>query len=103
MENQKGIYEVLSPWAEADPPPLKGLADRLPDLSGKKIGFFRNSKRAARPTFVNLEARLTKRFPDASFSEYTFLPNDDVIATRFLPEYEEWLKGMDAVIFAYGD
>ena len=35
-------YEVLSPWAEADPIPIKGLAPRLDKIDGKKIGLPKN-------------------------------------------------------------
>jgi hypothetical protein len=104
MENNKGVYEVLSPWAEADPVPARGLAERVNDLSGKRIGFFRNSKRAARPILANLEGKLKKRFPTLSLSEFTFLPNDDVEAVpQLLGKFEEWLKTVDAVVLAYGD
>jgi hypothetical protein len=30
-------YDVLSPWAEVDPLPLRGISPRLDSLSGKKI------------------------------------------------------------------
>ena len=43
-------YEVLSPWAEADPIPFRGISPRLGTLEGKKIGLLANSKRAAAPT-----------------------------------------------------
>ena len=42
-------YEVLSPWAEVDPVPPRGLSPRLDTLAGKKIGLFVNTKRAAKP------------------------------------------------------
>ena len=32
-------YSVLSPWADADPIPLKGLGARINGLTGKKIGL----------------------------------------------------------------
>ena len=32
-----GQYEVLNPWAEADPIPLEGISARLNELAGKKI------------------------------------------------------------------
>jgi hypothetical protein len=100
----KGVYEVLGPWAEADPVPARGLAERVNDLSGKTIGFFRNSKRAARPILANLEEKLVKRYPSLNISHFTFLPNDDVEATPdLLAKFEEWLKGVDAVVLAYGD
>ena len=42
-------YEVLSPWAEVDPIPLRGISPRVDTLAGKKIGLFANFKRAAKP------------------------------------------------------
>jgi hypothetical protein len=98
-----GVYEVLSPWAEADPLPLKGISARLPDLAGKKIGTFRNSKRAARPALVVLEEKMKAKFPGLEFVPFVFLPNDEIAVTKDLARYEQFLKGVDAVIFAYGD
>jgi hypothetical protein len=96
-------YEVLNPWADADPIPLKGISARLTDLAGKKVGFLRNSKRAARPVFTVLEEKLKARFPTLELSTFVFLPNDDITETGELARFEEWLKEVDAVIFAYGD
>ncbi len=42
-------YEVLSPWAEADPISSRGISPRVESLDGKKIGLYRNAKRAAEP------------------------------------------------------
>ena len=36
----EGQYEVLSPWAEVDPIPLRGISPRIKTLAGKKIGLF---------------------------------------------------------------
>ena len=102
-EKRNGIYEVLSPWADADPLPLKGISARPTDLAGKRIGFLRNSKRAARPTLAVLEEKLKARFPSLEFSTFVFLPNDELGASKDIPSYEQWLKSVDAVIFAYGD
>jgi hypothetical protein len=98
-----GNYEVLSPWAEADPRSLKGISPRISDLAGKRVGFFRNSKRAARPILANLENKLKTRFPSVEISHFVFLKNDDVAKTEDLPAFESWLKEVDAVILAYGD
>ena len=65
-------YEVLSPWAEADPKPLKGIAPRVPDLEGKKIGFFCNAKRAAHPVTQVIAEKLKTRFPPCETSWYFF-------------------------------
>ena len=65
MNNQ---YEVLSPWAEIDPIPLRGISPRLIDLTGKKIGLFCNYKRAARPILTVVEQKLKEKFPTSETS-----------------------------------
>ena len=97
-------YEVMSPWAEADPIPLKGIAPRVKDLSGKRIGMFRNSKRAARPLLAVVEANLKNRFPGCEIKPYAFMPNAGVTETpEWTAKFEVWLNGVDAVVLAYGD
>ncbi len=92
-----GIYEVLSPWAEADPAPLKGLkAPRPASLEGKKIGLYRNDKRAAQPILTILEKKLKARFPSSQITWYTLNKTN-------IPEFEDWLKSVDAVVAAVGD
>jgi len=97
-------YEVLSPWAEADPIPLKGISPRIESLAGKKIGLFRNSKRAALPILNVVERRLREKFPTAEFTEFANLrPNEMIIEQDAKTEFEAWLKGVDAVIATFGD
>jgi hypothetical protein len=97
-------YEVLSPWAEADPIPLKGISPRIESLAGKKIGLFRNSKRAALPIMNVVERRLREKFPTAEFTEFANLrPNEMIIEQDAKNEFEDWLKGVDAVIATFGD
>ena len=100
---ENGQYEVLSPWAEVDPLPLKGLSPRLTDMTGKKIGLFFNNKEAARPIQNIVEARLKKRFPALEFSHFLRIPNLSVAETEDWAKFEEWVKGLDAVILAVGD
>lgn len=95
--NKKGQFEVLSPWAEADPVPLKGLtAPRLDSLAGKKIGLYRNDKRAAQPILTILEKKLKDRFPTCLISWYNGKKTS-------VAEFDEWLKSVDAVVAAVGD
>jgi hypothetical protein len=97
-------YEVLSPWAEAEPVVLKGLAPRLNDLKGKKIGLLRNNKRAAEPILVLAARKLKERFPDAEFSWFrgtTFSASELEVGGR--ERLVDWLKGVDAVVAAVGD
>jgi len=97
-------YEVLSPWAEADPIPLKGLAPRVTDLAGRKIGLLCNNKRAA-PLILNAAERILKeRFPTSetswfrarSFSVSSLEPDN-------VAKFEDWINGVDAVVAAVGD
>lgn len=98
-----GQYEVLSPWADVNPRPLKGIAPRPADLAGKKVGYFWNSKRAARPMLSVIEENLKKRFPGCESDYFPFMPNEGIADTEYLPKFEEWLKGVDAVALSYGD
>jgi hypothetical protein len=98
------LYEVLSPWAEADPIPLKGLAPRLADMSGKKIGLLRNNKRAGEPILNVAARRLKERFPDVEFSWFkgnTFSVSE--LEKNRLGEFEDWITSVDAVIAAAAD
>jgi hypothetical protein len=36
MNKSIGEQQVLSPWADADPVPARGITERLDDLNGKK-------------------------------------------------------------------
>lgn len=97
-------YKVLSPWADADPIPYKGITSRIDSLEGKKIGLFRNSKRAAAPLMKVIESRLKEKFPTMEFTQYANLrPNERIIDQDKKDEFEDWLKGVDAVIATFGD
>ena len=98
------VYEVLSPWAEADPIPLKGLSPRLDKLDGKKIGLLCNSKRAAPIILDATEKLLKQRFSTAKISR--FLARSFSVSSLEKDregEFNDWLKGVDAVIAAVGD
>jgi hypothetical protein len=102
--NAEGIYEVLSPWAEADPVPQKRMAPRLTDLAGKKIGLLRNNKRAAEPMLTVALQRLKELYPGLEFSWFrgnTFSVSQ--LEKSRLKEFEDWIKSMDAVVAAVGD
>ncbi len=97
-------YEVLSPWAEADPVPQKKLAVRLTDLKGKKIGLLRNNKRAAEPILTVAARRLKERYPDLEFSWFkanSFSVSE--LEKNRRQEFEDWINSVDAVVAAVGD
>jgi hypothetical protein len=96
-------YEVLNPWAVVDPISLTGLASRVSDLSNKKIGLYCNPKRATIPIFNVLEEKLKNAYPSSEITRYSA---GSVIAesiTENKKKYEDWIKGVDVVVAAFGD
>jgi hypothetical protein len=98
-------YEVLSPWADIDPLTLKGISPRLSNLEGKKIGLFALSKPASRPIVEAVGEKLKKKFPDLETVLYdSFVPWTIMqVETENKDKFEDWLKGIDAVVAAVGD
>jgi hypothetical protein len=104
-KNIAAAYEVLSPWADADPIPLKGISERVPDLAGRRIGLFASVKPAAPRIMAVLEQKLKRRFPSSEISRY------DAREAFVIPQmtgkdkkvFEEWVKGVDVVVAAVGD
>jgi hypothetical protein len=97
------MYEVLSPWAEVDPVPREGINPRLPELRGRRIGLFHNGKVAAAPILDAVEAGLRERVECVSFARFGRQENLEVAETPARQRYEEWVKGVDAVVLAVGD
>jgi hypothetical protein len=98
------IYEVLSPWAEADPRPLSGLSPRLDKLEGKNIGLLCNNKRAAPLILDATEKILKKKYPSVKLSR--FMARSFSVSSLEKDretEFNDWLKEVDAVIAAVGD
>jgi len=99
-----GQFEVLNPWAEVDPIPLRGISPRLPNLDGKRIGLFCNVKRTARPMLAVVERKLREKFTTLEFTYYAESElNILAIETESRAIFQEWLKGVDGVIAAVGD
>jgi len=100
-----GQYEVLSPWGEADPIPLRGLtAPRVDTMAGKKIGLFVNYKRAARPSGEEVEKQMKALYPDTQYSYFESRDwNADVIETKDREKFIEWIKSVDAIVATIGD
>ncbi len=107
MSNSKltGQYEVLSPWAEADPIPLKGISPRLTDLSGKKFGLLCNAKRASGPIMSVVAEKLKGKYPNSEISiweaEESFLTIQSEGKKK--DKFEEWVDGVDVALVAVGD
>src|SRR5512143_2820873 len=100
MSNQ---YQVLSPWADVDPVPLKSISPRLSDLSGKRIGLYANSKIAALPTLAVVEERLKERYPGIQFTRFERIPNVSVAEIDRWEKFQEWVEQVDGVVLSHGD
>lgn len=97
-------FEVLSPWADVDPIPLRGISPRLSSLAGKKIGIFVNPKRAAMPIAESIIARLGSMYPDAQTLIYHSVgANVNEVETDNKDKFTAWAKSLDAAIAVVGD
>lgn len=104
MKSSEYQYEVLNPWAEVDQISIRGISPRLEDLANKTVGTFASTyKVASRPILDAVETRLKQKYPGIKFSQYNHGFNLEVTETDEKARFEEWLKGVDAVISAVGD
>ncbi len=112
-------YEVFNPWAEADTVQPKGISPRIPDIAGKRIGLFHHSKIAGPHITAAVEKALKARFPTAEISYFRFSRLGDIDSSdrgglgrpavdpkaeaEEIQRFEDWIKGVDAVVSAVGD
>jgi hypothetical protein len=97
-------FEVLSPWADVDPIPFRGISPRIPTLAGKKIGLFVNPKRAAMPIAESIDRRLKAMYPDVQTIVFRSVgANVNEIETKNKDKFTAWVKSLDAVIAVVGD
>ena len=103
--HQRGAaYEVLSPWAEADPVALRGITPRPKGLEGRKIGLYSNGKRAAALILAAFERQLQERIASVQTSWYRCSRmNTPEILTEGRARFEAWVGAQDAVVLAVGD
>ena len=104
IDQRSAEYEVLSPWAEADAVPLRGITSRPKDLAGKKIGLFLNEKRAAQLSLSAFERELLERIPTATTSWYKCSGhNIPEMLTEGKAKFEAWVRSVDAVVLSVAD
>ena len=96
-------YEVISPWADVDPVPIRGISSRLQDLAGKKIGLFANHKSSSLFVQDVVEKKLKETFPGINISRYKRHYPDIPDQIEDMAEFKEWVGGVDAIILAQAD
>jgi hypothetical protein len=97
-------FEVLNPWADADPIPLRGISPRLDTLDGKKIGVFANFKRSAVPQARMVERKLKEKFPTIQTDLYhSREENVNEMETGNREKFTAWIQSVDAVVATVGD
>jgi len=103
-EPVKSTFAVMSPWADIDAITPRGLQPRIASLDNKTIGLFINSKRSATPMLNLVEKSLKAQYPTAEFSYFSsIIINEPAYETKEKDKFEDWLKGVDAVVAAVGD
>ena len=100
-----GQYEVLTPWAEVDPIPLRGISPRLTDLADKTMGLFINNAKISSLPMINVvEQKLKERFPTLKFSRFQVESSHAIeMHADLRARFNDWVKSVDAVILAVGD
>lgn len=105
MSGDSALFEILSPWAEADPVPVNGLtSERMSDLNGKKIGMFCNIKQASNRIMPVLERKIMEKYPKAEFSYFrgqAFSVSE--LEPQNKDKWDKWIDECDTVILAVGD
>ena len=104
MSKGVGAYGVMSPWAEADPIPARGISPRLSAIEGKRIGLFANGKRAAVPILDAVDRELKARFPGVTTDLYRCsVFNTPEALTHGKEKFEAWVRSVDGVALTVGD
>jgi hypothetical protein len=104
-------FEVLSPRGDVDPFPQIALNPRLTDLNGATIGLFAFFKAHWALILEEMAKQLQERYPGMKFDRFLYAkdlnPYTEYAEVAkdpdYRPKFEEWAKGVDAVLMANGD
>ena len=104
-------YEVLSPRGDVDPIKQIALNPRVPDLNNATIGLFSSFKEHWALILDEVAKQIQERYPGAKFTRFRYkkdLNSYTQVAEvakdpEIRPQFEEWAKGVDAVIVGNAD
>jgi len=94
---EKVELTVLNPRGEIESVSAFAPSPRIPDLNGKKIGLYSNSKPGMDNVYTALEELIKEKYPTATVvkTRGAFEIRDD--------EAREWVSQIDAFVYAVGD
>lgn len=104
-------YEVLNPCGNVEPSQAIGLNERVADLNKATIGLFTTFKEHWVLILDEIARQLKQRFPGATFTSFQYVQDLNSYTQvaevakdpDYRPKFEEWVKGVDAVIVANAD
>jgi hypothetical protein len=111
-------YEVLSPLAEVNVVPPRGLLPRVSDLNGKTVGLFAFWKWYTPAQMRVVGEVLKERLPNTKFSyfkqpggqdtkiadkPYPAMNREILESKEYTEQLKEWLKTVDTVVTGHGD
>jgi hypothetical protein len=87
--------QVLNPRGESEPPQNLGLAGRVTDLAGKKIGLYWLGKPDGDVFFARVQKLLEEKFPTAKVLQYTgAFDIGDALAAKVVKEVDTFVYGV---------
>jgi hypothetical protein len=104
-------YEALSPRGDVDPIKQIALNPRVPDLNQATIGLFASFKQHWVLILDEIAKQIQERYPGAEFTRFRYMKDLNSHAQvaevakdpDLRPQFEEWAKGVDAVIVGNAD
>jgi hypothetical protein len=92
--NNRVALEVLNPRGEIEPPPVSGIAARIRDLDGKKIGLYDNGKDGFAEFLNEIERLLKEKHPTVTVLRYNgAFDVGDVLARKMASEVDAYIYG----------
>ncbi len=87
--------ELLNPRGEIEPPLTVGLAPRVTDLAGKKIGLYWNGKEGTDVFFDRVQELLEEKSPTVTVLRYSgAFDVGDTLAAKMAEECDTFIYGV---------
>jgi hypothetical protein len=105
------VYEALNPRGEVDPIDIIGLQPRVKDLNNITLGLYATFKEHWAIILDEIGRQLQERYPNMKLTRFQYTKDLNAYTqvaevakdSEVRPEFEKWLRGVDAVLTANGD